>query len=147
MNSIWKRVQMRRQTETIAPNNFILQYKNQLKPCYSVHLLLLRRSWCKATRHAGKVQPAPVGFRFVICITEREESEKVLLKVTLNGERQNISLWLVCLKDKLNQQGGVDRNWIKPSGRPLQRMDSDFITLKVAIWAQFGPPPPPPPLK
>lgn len=77
MNSIWKRVQTRRQTETIAPNYFILQNKNQLKA--DVYLMLQRKT---ERRESAK----PVVFKLLFA-WERESEVKGLLKVSLDGER------------------------------------------------------------
>ena len=82
MNSIWERVQIRRQTETIAPNYFILQNKNQLKP--DIYLMLLQRSCCKGKQNAGKVQGLWF-FKWLFAL-EGERKVKGLLKVSLNGD-------------------------------------------------------------
>lgn len=52
----------------------------------------------------------------MVYLHQKEERKvKGLLKVSLNGEKGENS----CLKNKSNQQTGVDRNWINPSGLPL----------------------------
>lgn len=73
MNSIWERVQIRRQTETIAPNYFILQNKNQLKP--DIYLMLLRRS-CLQRKNRARGKCKARAFLPVISIRRREESER-----------------------------------------------------------------------
>lgn len=85
MNSIWERVQIRRQTETIAPNYFILQNKNQLKP--DIYLMLLQRSCCKG-KLERRESAKPVLFKWLFALEGEREVKKGLLKVSLNGEKQ-----------------------------------------------------------
>lgn len=79
------------------------------------------------------------GFQVVIWIRKREESKRST-EGKFKWRKAEISFCLVCLKNKLNQQAWVDRNW-KPSGLPLKSMNSIFIMLNIVICAHFWPPP------
>lgn len=117
MNNIWEWVQICRQTEKIAQHCFILQNKNQLK--LDVCLVLLQRSYCK-TKIGALHSAKPVAFKRLFAL-EAEESERSA-EGQVKWRKADIPFWLVCLKNKLNQQGGVDGNWIKPSRLPLKNM-------------------------
>lgn len=136
MNSIWKRVQNAPPNWNNCTELLYLAQQKSIKGWYISHVataLMLQRK----NRAQGKKCKA---WWFQSCYLHEKERGKVkgLLKVSLNGERQKFSSWLVCLKNKLNQQAGVDRNWIKPSGLPLKSMNSIFIMFG-PLWTT--PPP------
>lgn len=70
-----------------------------------------------------------------ICIRRRGGSAE--------GQRKWRKGWgkklCVCLENNLNQQAGVDRNWIKPSGLPLKSMNSIFIMLECCNFKPLPP--------
>lgn len=70
-----------------------------------------------------------------ICIRRRGGSAE--------GQRKWRKAWgkklCVCLENNLNQQAGVDRNWIKPSGLPLKSMNSIFIMLECCNFKPLPP--------
>lgn len=126
MNSICERVQMCRQSETIAQHYFICWNKNQLEA--GVNLTLLRYSCCREGKQ--RAEKCKVGaFGVFICIRRRRESNRSAEGHSKWREAE-ISFWLVCLEKQVKStscswwrldeklQGCLSRVWIPYSLSP-----------------------------
>lgn len=142
MTSIWERVQICRQTATIAPNYFILRNKNQLEP--DAYLMLLQGSccWRKTGRVAegGECKACAFFFFFTRAFAlEGERRAERSAEGQFKWREAEMSFSdLFASEIKLYQQAGADRNWIKkPSGLPLKSMNTIFVYA----WTTLDHPP------
>lgn len=141
MTSIWERVQICRQTATIAPNYFILQNKNQLEP--DVYLMLLQGSccWRKTGRVAaggGRSAKLVLFFFFKRAFAlEGERRAERSAEGQFKWRKAEMSFSdFFAPEIKLYQQAGADRNWIKTFRAASQEYEYHIYSCV----DHFGPP-------